>query len=82
VSDPQWSYLTSVPLEDLRAALSDPSSEWLVPWLRGETRLCFSMTEPQIACYGATNVSATIRRDADEFVINGRKWWTAHARRA
>jgi acyl-CoA dehydrogenase len=62
-----------------RFGTDEQKERWLEPLLAGEIRSCFGMTEPMVASSDATNISTSIVREGDEYVINGRKWWTSGA---
>ncbi|MDM4767118.1 acyl-CoA dehydrogenase family protein [Pelomonas sp. SE-A7] len=62
-----------------RYASETLKDRWLEPLLRGEIRSAFLMTEPAVASSDATNIECRIERDGDEYVINGRKWWSSGA---
>jgi acyl-CoA dehydrogenase len=62
-----------------RYGTAEQQDRWLKPLLAGEIRSCFAMTEPAVASSDAANIESSIVRQGDEYLINGRKWWTSGA---
>jgi acyl-CoA dehydrogenase len=62
-----------------RYGTAEHREQWLKPLLAGQIRSAFAMTEPEVASSDATNIETRIEREGDEYVINGRKWWTSGA---
>ncbi|TFU02858.1 acyl-CoA dehydrogenase [Polymorphobacter arshaanensis] len=67
-------------MEVLRSyGTEEQKQKWLKPLMAGEIRSAFLMTEPLVASSDATNIETSIRREGNEYVINGRKWWSSGA---
>ena len=62
-----------------RYSTEEIKEKWLTPLLAGKIRSAFAMTEPLVASSDATNIESSIQKEGDEYVVNGRKWWTSGA---